>query len=87
VKTSTRKRIGAVVLGSSVISGLLLAWCGRQQHVVDSHTFTTSSFSATSVAIEIDWPPGVRVALLVLVVVAALGILLLLVPERNKTNV
>ena len=83
MKTSTRRLLGAVVLGASVVSPFVLALSGAWSRVLDSHTETSGSTTVTSVVVESHWPLWIRIAFLSM---AGLGLLMLLLPSREKTN-
>jgi hypothetical protein len=84
MKTSTRRWIGAVALGVSVVSPFALALSGAWSRVLESHTHSSGSTTVTTVVVESHWPLWVRIAFLG---IAGVGVLLLLLPRREKTNV
>jgi hypothetical protein len=80
MKTSKHRLLGAVLLGASVVSFFALAFSGAWSRVLDYHTETTDSGTVTSVAVESYWPPWIRILILSM---AAIGLLLLLLPKRE----
>jgi hypothetical protein len=83
MKASTRRLLGAVILGASVVSWFALVLSGAWSRVLDYHTETSGSTTVTSVVVESHWPLWIRVLFLA---VAGLGLLMLLLPSREKTN-
>ena len=83
MKTSTRRLLGAVLLGFSIVCPFALTVSGAWSRVLDSHTETHGSTTATSVIVESHWPRGIGAGFLC---VAGVGLLLLLWPRREKTN-
>jgi len=71
------------VLAGAVVIPVALALSGAWSPVLESHTETSGSTTVTSVVVESHWPPWVRISFLSL---ACLGLLLLLFPNREKTN-
>ena len=66
------------------MTALVLAWCGTWQGpVIQSRTHSTGDMTVTSAIYEMQWPLWVPIALLA---VAGLGVILLLIPPREKTN-
>ena len=83
MKTSTRRLIGAAILGISIVSPVALALSGAWSRVLETHTETSGFATVTSVVVESHWPPWLCIVLLSTAVV---GVLLLLLPSREKTN-
>jgi hypothetical protein len=84
MKTFTRRWIGAVAFGVSVLCALVISWSGAWRGpVLESHTHSYGSVTATSAVYEAHWPLWIRIVLLG---AAGLGIFLLLIPGRQKTN-
>jgi len=83
MKTSTRRLLGAVLLGASVVSFFALVFSGAWSRVLDYHTETTASGTVTSVVVESHSPPWIAILILSM---AGFGLLLLLLPKRETTN-
>jgi hypothetical protein len=84
MKSLTRRIIGAAMLGTSIVSPFVLGWSGVWRgRVVESHTYSTDSVTATSILYESHWPAWATVLLLGL---AALGLLLLVLPAREASS-
>jgi hypothetical protein len=83
MKTSTRRLLGAALLGAAIVSFFALALSGAWSRVLNSHTETTGSMTVTTVVVESHWPLWVRILFLS---VAVIGLLLLLLPKREKAN-
>jgi len=83
MRISRRRLFGLVALGVSIVTGLALAWCGvGEGPVIESHTYSSGSVTATASSSAMHWPPWISFSLLGL---AILGVLLLVMPTR-KTN-
>jgi hypothetical protein len=81
MKTSTQKWLGGVLFGASLLTASVLIASGAQmfslQHS-DTHTFGAGS--VTTQIWTVHW------SLVALGVMSILGIILLLLPNREKTN-
>lgn len=84
MKTATRRWIGVVLLGASVVSWLAVSWSGVWRGaIVHSETHSFGSVTATAEIYESHTPLWFWIGLLG---VAGIGLLMLLLPNREKTN-
>jgi hypothetical protein len=82
MKTSTRRWLGAALIGSACVTPLVLAWAGfGQGRMLESHTISGDSVAVTAAVYEMHWPVW---ATLLFPLVAGVGLLLLVLPRREK---
>ena len=82
MKTSTRRSLGAVLLGLSVVCPFMLVLSGVGTQM-ESHSETNDVTAVTSTAVIVEVPPWLSVGSLC---VAGAGLLLLFWPNRDQTS-
>ena len=81
MKTSARKWLGGVLLGTSLVTAAVLIVAGTQLFPLEcSDTHFFAGGSVTTQVWTVHW------SLIALAVTSILGIILLVVPKREKTN-
>jgi hypothetical protein len=81
MKTFTRKRLGGVLLGASLLAAVVLIVSGTQLFFLErSDTHTLASGRVTKQMWTVHW------SLIVLAGMSIVGISLLVLPKREKTN-
>ena len=84
MRTSTRKMLGCALVASSLATPVLLCWFGAYQGpLVESHTFSIETATATTQVYESRWPLWLTVVLIGLVIC---GVIMILFPKRETTN-
>ena len=84
MKTSTRRWIGAALMGAPFVSAWLLVLLGVFPETLESSkTFSSGSDTATASVYSVHTPFWFRI---VFIGASVLGLVLLLLPRREKTN-
>ena len=84
MKASTRRWLGAVFVGASLLAALIVSWSGAwPMSLRESRTHSAGSVTVTTEIYDVHWPSWL---LILLLETPGFGVLSLLIPGREKTN-
>jgi hypothetical protein len=82
MKVAPRRWFGAALIGLAAAAFVLLTWSRfGQGRVLESRTLSDGSWTVTTAMYEVRWPLWLTIVLLA---TAGVGVLLLVLPRREK---